>query len=212
MGSGAVYCQILDFMYPDKVPMQKVNFKAKTEYDFIQNFKILQQSFQKLNIKRHIEVEKLIKCRYQDNLEFIQWMKRFSDCNSNSNKEYDGASRRKGVDPDWGFAHKVVCPKTFDPNGNMIVNNPIAPKAERKRDSLPKVEMISKEERKEKENLKNDFNIQHGETIKQKKSEGSLQKPGKIPLAQSSNELHLKQELERAQAKLKAIGGVVFNL
>lgn len=71
LGSGAVYCQILDSMYPGKVNLSKVNWKAKTEYDFIQNLKILQQSFIKLGIQRHIEVEKLCKCKYQDNLELV---------------------------------------------------------------------------------------------------------------------------------------------
>ncbi len=41
LGSGSVYCQILDVIYPGKVPVSKVNWKAKLEWEFIQNFKIL---------------------------------------------------------------------------------------------------------------------------------------------------------------------------
>lgn len=29
MGSGAAYCQLLDLIYPGKVPMTKINWKAK---------------------------------------------------------------------------------------------------------------------------------------------------------------------------------------
>lgn len=43
--------------------------------------KILQNAFDKIGIKRHVEVEKLAKAKYQDNLEFIQWMKRYYDLN-----------------------------------------------------------------------------------------------------------------------------------
>ncbi len=32
LGTGAVYCQIVDSMYPGKIPMQRVNWKAKNEW------------------------------------------------------------------------------------------------------------------------------------------------------------------------------------
>jgi hypothetical protein len=35
-------------------------------------------------------------------------MKRFYDCNTNSNKEYDPVSRRKDKEPDFSFALKIV--------------------------------------------------------------------------------------------------------
>ncbi len=68
LGSGAVYCQLMDVLYPGKIPLGKVNWRAKFDYEFVANFKILQQSFTKLGIMKHIEVEKLVKCKYQDNL------------------------------------------------------------------------------------------------------------------------------------------------
>lgn len=32
LGSGAVYCQIIDAIHPGKIPMSKVNWKAKNDY------------------------------------------------------------------------------------------------------------------------------------------------------------------------------------
>ena len=61
--------------------MNKVNWKAKNEYEFINNLKILQTAFDKVGVKRYVEVEKLAKAKYQDNLEFIQWLKRYYDLN-----------------------------------------------------------------------------------------------------------------------------------
>jgi RP/EB family microtubule-associated protein len=43
---------------------------------------------------KHIDVEKLIKCKYQDNLEFLQWFRKIFDINGNAAKEYNPVSRR----------------------------------------------------------------------------------------------------------------------
>ena len=32
LGTGAVYCQLTDVLYPGKLPLSKVNWKAKFEY------------------------------------------------------------------------------------------------------------------------------------------------------------------------------------
>lgn len=77
--TGALFCQILDSCHPGKIKLQKVNWKAKLEYEFITNFKILQEAFTDLNIKKIINVEKIIKGKLNDNLEFLQWMKNYYD-------------------------------------------------------------------------------------------------------------------------------------
>ncbi len=68
--TGAVYCQIIDSIYPGTVQMTKLKWNAKFDYEYVENYKVLQKAFAKNDIKRHIEVDKLIKAKYQDNLEF----------------------------------------------------------------------------------------------------------------------------------------------
>lgn len=43
-----------------------------------------------------IPVERLVKGRFQDNFEFVQWFKRFFDANYNGDGEYDPVMARGG--------------------------------------------------------------------------------------------------------------------
>lgn len=75
LGTAAVYCQLFEAHFPKSLKVKQVNWMAKSEHEFVQNFKILQKGFAKRKFKKIIDVKKLVACKYQDNLEFIQWMK-----------------------------------------------------------------------------------------------------------------------------------------
>lgn len=92
-GTGAAYCQIMDSIFLD-VPMHRVKFDVSQEYDYYPNYKILQSSFARHNIEKIVYVEKLVKCRFQDNLEFLQWIKKYWMQHKDSN-QYDPLQRRK---------------------------------------------------------------------------------------------------------------------
>ncbi|KAF2160460.1 hypothetical protein M409DRAFT_70426 [Zasmidium cellare ATCC 36951] len=94
-GTGAALCQIYDSIFLD-VPMARVKFNVTAEYAYLENFKILSNTFRKHHIDRPIPVEMLVKCKMQDNLEFLQWTKRYWDQNYPGG-DYDAVSRRKGV-------------------------------------------------------------------------------------------------------------------
>jgi RP/EB family microtubule-associated protein len=71
--SGAVACQLMDCIQPNTVPMSKVNWGAKDEYAMICNYKLLQSAFDRARVSKPVEVNRLIRGKYQDNLEFMQW-------------------------------------------------------------------------------------------------------------------------------------------
>lgn len=92
-GTGAALCQVFDSIYLD-VPMARVKFNVNTEYAYLQNFKILQNCFTRHGIDRPVNVEQLIKCKMQDNLEFLQWTKRYWD-QYFPGGDYDAVARRR---------------------------------------------------------------------------------------------------------------------
>ena len=106
MASGAAYCQIMDVMYPGCMQLSKVNWNAKYEHEFVQNYKLLQQAFDKNMVHKHVEVEKLIKAKYQDNLEFMQWFKRFFDLNCRGGIDYPALEKRKGAKTPWDVSDR----------------------------------------------------------------------------------------------------------
>ena len=71
--NGAVLCQILDAIYPDgAVPMGKVRWDARTEPEMVSNYKLVQAVFTAKGVDKHIDVAKLVRAKYQDNLECMQ--------------------------------------------------------------------------------------------------------------------------------------------
>ncbi|KAJ8272999.1 hypothetical protein GJAV_G00096110 [Gymnothorax javanicus] len=97
LSSGAAYCQFMDMLFPGCISLKKVKFQAKLEHEYIHNFKLLQASFKRMNVDKIIPVEKLVKGRFQDNLDFIQWFKKFFDANYDG-KEYNPIQARQGQD------------------------------------------------------------------------------------------------------------------
>ena len=46
----------MDCIYPGTFSMAKVKWGAKFDYEYVENYKILQNAFDKNGVKRHIEV------------------------------------------------------------------------------------------------------------------------------------------------------------
>lgn len=112
--SGAVYCQVLDACHPGTVSMKKVNWMAKVDHEFIPNYKVLQAAFDKNGIQRHVAVDMLIRAKYQDNLEFMQFMKCYWEHEASG--EYNPVPAREGKPmPPWARGGAPA-----DPNRSLL--------------------------------------------------------------------------------------------
>ncbi|EAQ91476.1 hypothetical protein CHGG_03411 [Chaetomium globosum CBS 148.51] len=125
-GTGAALCQVYDSIFLD-VPMSRVKFNVNSEYAYIQNFKVLQNTFTKHRVERSIPVESLVKCKMQDNLEFLQWTKKFWD-QYYPGGDYDAVGRRKGgaLPAGGGAAPRAASGAARRPGGTTPTTGPRA--------------------------------------------------------------------------------------
>ncbi|KAF8562248.1 hypothetical protein P879_09397 [Paragonimus westermani] len=115
--TGAAYCQLVDMLFPGNTTnrqrlfsgtlvFKKVKFNTKLEHEYINNFKVLQSLFKRHGIDKvcsslqaylfqEVPIEKLVKGKYQDNFEFVQWFKRLFDANY-AGHPYDALAARGG--------------------------------------------------------------------------------------------------------------------
>merc|ERR1712166_12482 len=80
-------------LFPGCIPVKRIKFKTKLEHEYISNFKLLQGAFKKMTVDKIVAVDKLVKGRFQDNFEFLQWFKRFFDANYQG-QDYDPIAAR----------------------------------------------------------------------------------------------------------------------
>merc|ERR1719273_781354 len=102
----------MDKLFPGCIQLKEIKFNAKQEHEYIHNFKALQAVFKKLEVDKTIPVDKIVKGRFQDNFELIQWFKKFFDANDQGG-DYDAMAARENLDT-------TIIPSK---NGNVATNN-----------------------------------------------------------------------------------------
>merc|ERR1719384_340735 len=93
-------------LFPGVIQLKRVKFNSKQEHENINNFKLLQAAFKKMNVDQDVDVDKLSKQKFQDNFEFLQWFKKFFDANYNE-YEYNALEARGGAPLGHGKPGKI---------------------------------------------------------------------------------------------------------
>ena len=94
--TGAIFCQLLDAAHPGTVRLNKVNWKAKLETEYISNFKLFQQSLSNNNIEKPININRLSKGKIQELIELLQWLYGHHISLRINPSSYDAKKRRNG--------------------------------------------------------------------------------------------------------------------
>eukprot|EP00913_Durusdinium_trenchii_P027407 g25708.t2 len=121
----------------------EVNWMAKAEHEYIPNFKVLQAAFDRLDIARNIPVDQLIRGKYQDNLEFLQWLKCYWEKEGGAgHRDYDAVSVRQDKTlPQWAKPLGLFRPRAAVPRverrGEKENQKPRMPKDEAQRNRVP---------------------------------------------------------------------------
>ncbi|KAG0322828.1 hypothetical protein BGZ99_003140 [Dissophora globulifera] len=119
LGTGAAYCQIMDSIYGD-LPMARVKFATKHEYEYLGNYKVLQTCFTAKKVDKAIPTDRLMKCKMQDNLEFLQWMRKYWE--QNFPGDFYDAKARRGAGNDPAAANRST---SHTPAGNRSTSTPV---------------------------------------------------------------------------------------
>ncbi|XP_052841556.1 microtubule-associated protein RP/EB family member 1 [Drosophila gunungcola] len=77
--SGAAYCQMMEMIFPNCINLKRVKMSAKLEHEYLHNLRLFQEAFNRLKLDKTVPIDRLIKGRFQDNFEFLQWFKKFFD-------------------------------------------------------------------------------------------------------------------------------------
>ncbi|KAL1395516.1 hypothetical protein pipiens_011191 [Culex pipiens pipiens] len=99
--TGAAYCQMMDILFPGCVPLKRIKYCTNLEHDFINNLKLFQNTLVAMKIDKAVPIDRLVKGRFQDNFEFVQWFKKFFDVNYDG-KEYDPQDARNHAPMGYG--------------------------------------------------------------------------------------------------------------
>ena len=94
--TGAIFCQLLDAAHPGTVRMNKVNWRARLETEYISNFKIFQQALLINNIDKPIDINRLSKGKTQELIELLQWLYGHHISLRINPANYDAKKKRNG--------------------------------------------------------------------------------------------------------------------
>ncbi|XP_067097019.1 uncharacterized protein [Osmerus mordax] len=79
--SGAAFCQMMDWLFPDSVDLSQVKFLPRHEEDSLQNYSVLQAAFRKTGVVQSVPVKELVQGCLDTALDFLIWFKAFFDAN-----------------------------------------------------------------------------------------------------------------------------------
>lgn len=118
----------MDMLFPNSVLLKKVKFRTQLEHEYIQNFKLVQGAFKKVGCDKEIPINRLVKARFQDNFEFLQWFKKFFDSNYDGHP-YNALEARGNIplgtgNPMGSGSHLSSSSQSF--GGNVRTTKPVA--------------------------------------------------------------------------------------
>ncbi|XP_052449646.1 uncharacterized protein LOC128011364 [Carassius gibelio] len=96
--SGAAFCQLMEIIHPGSVEINKVKFTANENADILDNYNLLQDSFNKAQINKDLELKFLVNGDTLKILDLLSWFKDL----------YDHKVAQQNYDTQEGFVEREV--------------------------------------------------------------------------------------------------------
>ncbi|KRW98441.1 Calponin homology domain [Pseudocohnilembus persalinus] len=93
---GIGFCQVIDAIHPNSINLSKLNFNSKFPDEFALNLKILDDAFKKLRIEKQVRIDKISQGKFQENINFLQWVYNYAQkIGPSQYRGYNGYQRRQ---------------------------------------------------------------------------------------------------------------------
>ncbi|XP_060737624.1 DNA (cytosine-5-)-methyltransferase 3 beta, duplicate a isoform X2 [Tachysurus vachellii] len=121
--SGACFCQLMDWLFPGSIDINKVRFQCQEEADFRHNYSLLQTGFKIMGVTKSIQVEELITGKFRPNFTFLKWFRKFFQANL-TGQVYDPLKARNGQEfataqPNLQSPHRSKLSTNFNTSGKV---------------------------------------------------------------------------------------------
>ncbi|KAJ3444709.1 microtubule-associated protein rp/eb family member [Anaeramoeba flamelloides] len=83
--NGVAYCRVMNKLFPSVLSLSKINQMPTQDFEINRNYKVLQTAFQKIGVRKPIEISQLVKGVHKSHLSFLQWFLVFYDLNISEN-------------------------------------------------------------------------------------------------------------------------------
>eukprot|EP00698_Gefionella_okellyi_P000242 TRINITY_DN10211_c0_g1_i1.p1 TRINITY_DN10211_c0_g1~~TRINITY_DN10211_c0_g1_i1.p1 ORF type:complete len:325 (-),score=74.20 TRINITY_DN10211_c0_g1_i1:153-1127(-) len=92
---GIAYCQVVDALFPGKMPLHRLVFDVKRPDDCTANFRLLADVLTRCNSGRTLQIEPLAHGKLADHIEFMLWLQEFAHRSNPANlPTYNAYARR----------------------------------------------------------------------------------------------------------------------
>lgn len=130
MGQGWAYVYSMRLLFPGAVTntvLKKVKpptKKPQTSNDWYENLRQFQNLLHRVEIKKQVPIDRLVKCRPQDNLEFLQWFYKFFEINETEDLAEARANSPEPAAPAAPSPRRTANTRTAASRTKRTVNTP----------------------------------------------------------------------------------------
>jgi RP/EB family microtubule-associated protein len=74
LSDGVAYCQLVDAVHPEKVPLNKLMWEPRTQHERLKNLGVLEKAMRESGMNKTISADKIASGSFPENLALLQFL------------------------------------------------------------------------------------------------------------------------------------------